>query len=104
MKKLSILFTCLICLAACKKDNATPDKPCTGSIQFQNTSENTYQVSLNGKVLRNIKGHEIYNLDALEVRYDTVKVLQLEGYLLYPTEKNYTLNVDCNQLGVVKFP
>src|SRR5690242_15588269 len=101
MRKLFLLISLSAIFVSCKKEN-TQDH-CIGHIQLINNSSNPYQVSLNGKAIANMPGGTLKVLD-VDAAYDTVKVLQLSGYILYPTEKTYMGNVECNKIMVVSFP
>lgn len=71
----------------CSK-NSDPEPP-KGTLIFKNTSLNPYQVFVNGKSVIGMQPGQTtqslpYNAGAV-----SIKVLQLEGYILYPTEKTF---------------
>lgn len=75
----------------------------TGFISLKSTSNNPYRIYINGTILTEMNGNESKNFTAKEGAY-TVRVLQLSGYILYPTDKTYNITVGCGQTISVTFP
>jgi hypothetical protein len=102
MKKFLSLLLLSIVLFSCKKES-NPVAKCTGGIQLFNNSDYPYQISVNGKAVMNLDGKKSTVITE-ESGYYTVRVLQVNGYVLYPTDKTYSGNVICNNNLVISFP
>jgi hypothetical protein len=77
----------------------------TGGINFTNHSSNPYRVYVNGNVVfDSMNGNSVKtNYLATEGNY-SIRVLQLSGFLLTPTDETFTGNVVCGGTLTVAFP
>ena len=97
------LISCALSIASlsCKKESAKP----TGSIMLVNNSSNPYDVFVNGKLeIDDMPGGSARELSAKAVGYYSVHVVQVSGYVFYPTELTYSGNVSDQSTLVVSFP
>lgn len=76
----------------------------TGQIKFVNTSTNPYRIYVNGQVYTDLNGGSIQTTGYAAVGSYNIRVLQLSGYLVTPTDKTYTGNVNCGGILTVTFP
>ena len=67
----------------------------TGTLKFTNTSSNPYRVYVNGVVVGDQPGGTVTSLRYSLTGSYTVRVLQLSGYAVTPTDKTYTGSVTC---------
>jgi hypothetical protein len=67
----------------------------TGTLKFTNTSSNPYRVYVNGVVVGDQPGGTVTSLKYSLTGSYTVRVLQLSGYAVTPTDKTYTGSVTC---------
>ena len=102
MKKLLILFSIALLFSSCTKE-----KDCEVNDSFymelNNGSNNPYDVYVNDVFLETLDGkkQETYQIPA---GYFKIKVIQVSGYLLYPTEKEYTGSVAACESYYITFP
>lgn len=76
----------------------------TGTINFINNSTYSYEVYVNGAVeYSSMNGSSAKSNLFTQGNY-TIRVLQLNGYLLTPTDETYTGNVVCGGTLNVSFP
>lgn len=76
----------------------------TGTLIFISTSTNPYQIYINGT--------EAFDMDGGTTKYKyymptgdyTIRVLQLDGYVLYPTDETFTGTLGCGQTLTTTFP
>lgn len=100
LQALAIVAATMI-LSNCSKSD---DKPKQGTFTFQNNSTNPYQVFVNGKNVVSMQpGHTSQTVTYACGSY-TVRVLQLEGYVLYPTEKTFKGSLVCGGKATISFP
>jgi hypothetical protein len=64
----------------------------SGTVRFSNTSDNPYELYINGEWEMRIDGNTFTELDLPEGKHQA-KVEQLSGYLLFPTIVGSELNV-----------
>ncbi|MBO4614846.1 MAG: hypothetical protein J5709_06990 [Bacteroidales bacterium] len=76
---------------------------CNGTIEFVNNSKNPYTVDVSGYGSFIISGNHYANKSYEPGTY-SIKVTQNSGYLFYPTEETYQVNVSCGSHDVVSFP
>ncbi|HAT76661.1 MAG TPA: hypothetical protein DCS19_07420 [Flavobacterium sp.] len=76
----------------------------TGDFMFQNTSSNPYNVYINGELIGDIDGNTTQPLYYQPIGSYTIKVVQKSGYVISPTENNFTSNLICGQTISVVFP
>lgn len=99
-KILSLVFICSIILfCSCSKE----DDCLSGTVRFSNTSDNPYNLFIDGTFQQEIPGNTFIELDLLEGQHSATAE-QVSGYLLFPTIRETTLNVfGCQEIGWV-FP
>lgn len=76
----------------------------TGKLRFVNTSSNPYRVYINGQVFTEMLGNTTRTVEYAAVASYTLRVLQLSGYAITPTDQTYTGNVTCGGTLVTTFP
>jgi len=84
----SFVMVSLVSLSGCKKDETTPNY----ELRFTNTSDNPYLIEVDG-TSNTISGNTYKNY-SLEKGTYSWKVTQQSGYVLYPTIKEGTVNLD----------
>ncbi len=75
-----------------------------GSIYIRNTSSNPYRVYLDGAEMFEMSGGTIRSLSDIKTGSYRIRVLQLSGYAIYPTDKSYNVTVTCGGTASVVFP
>lgn len=117
--KLSISIVLLFFSFSCNKDtdensnnnynnpnnpNNPPVVTCDGTLRFENYSSNPYSVTINyGHVFR-MEGRTYGEISGFDKGDYVVDVKQLSGYLIYPTEERYNVNLPCNGKALFQFP
>lgn len=100
MKQIFLLLsitTILFSGSGCQK-NAT-----AGKVRFTNNSSNPYTVYLDGTIKGTVNGN--YSQDySTTLGAHTARVVQNSGYLLYPTDKSYSVTVTSSVMAQVSFP
>lgn len=76
----------------------------TGTLSFQNTSTNPYKVFVNGVEQFDMSGKTTSALGYVKTGSYSVRVLQISGYAISPTDETYTGTVGCGQTLQVIFP
>lgn len=76
----------------------------TGTIKLINNSNNSYRVYLNDSNCCDMLGKTTKYLSHKTIGAYIVKVVQLDGYLFYPTEKIYNSNLSSGDTLTVSFP
>ncbi len=76
----------------------------TGNMRLNSTSSNPYRIYINGNAVLDMQGGSVQYWNYLPVGTYTVRVLQLSGYVLYPTDKTYSVNITCGYTTAVTFP
>ncbi len=76
----------------------------TGTFQFICSSNNPYRIYLNGIHAFDINGNSIIDSDIMPTGSYSVRVLQLSGYLVYPTDETYNVTLDCGESQSILFP
>lgn len=85
-------------------NKVTPIITATGTLTFVNTSSNPYRVYINGTATYDMSGNTTqYNYYVGTGSY-TIRVLQLSGYAVYPTDQIYTGSITCGQTLTTTFP
>lgn len=75
-----------------------------GTLTFNNTSTNPYKIFVNdGVVINSLAGNTAQTIP-YPIGNVTVRVLQLSGYVVYPTDKSYTGNLTCGGALQTTFP
>lgn len=106
MKRLSFIslvaFTALL-FSSCKKDSETAIVQ-TGTIRYNNNSSNRYEVFLDGASYGLLNGGYYWDKTSVPVGSHIVKAVQYEGYLLYPTIVENTVNLSVGSTLQFDFP
>ncbi len=76
----------------------------TGTLKFTNTSSNPYRIYINGVSTSDLPGGSIINIINLPIGAYTLRVLQLSGYALYPTDLTYNGTLTCGSTLSTTFP
>ncbi len=76
----------------------------TGTLVFNNLSSNSYRVYINGVAKFDMNGGTTQTYSYNLVGTYTLRVLQLNGYLVYPTDKTYSGNLSCGSTLTLNFP
>ena len=97
-------FTSTSPLAANTKNLATVIISETGSIQFNSTSANPYRLFINGVNVGDLPGGNSAVFQNRPVGSYTLRVLQLSGFLLTPTDLTFSGNLSCGSTLIVNFP
>jgi archaellum component FlaF (FlaF/FlaG flagellin family) len=90
-------------LAEGKKTTITNILKKSGTLTLTSTSSNPYRIFINGTAEIDLQGNATKSYILPEGTY-TVRVLQLSGYILYPTDKTYSPSISCGNTTTVKFP
>jgi len=76
----------------------------TGTLKFVNTSSNPYHIYINGVALTDLNGGGTL-FDYYEpIGAYSLRVLQISGYVLTPTDKTYTGTLTCGTTLTTTFP
>lgn len=75
-----------------------------GSLTFTNTSANPYQVFVNGASVISSQAGGSTKTISYPAGSCTVRVLQLSGYVLYPTDQSYAGTLSCGGSLTTTFP
>jgi len=107
MKTIITVFALLTLFASCKKDDsaspATTTQTNTGTIRFNNTSSNPYQVNIDGVSHGILQGKSFSDV-TVDAGTHTTEVIQQSGYLVYPTDESNTVNVASGGTISIVFP
>ena len=103
MKKVSLV--CIVTLSAllfsaCKKDTVVVQ---TGTIRYNNSSSNRYEIFLDGASL-GLLPTGYWDKTSVPVGSHIVKAIQYEGYVLYPTTVENTINLSAGSTLQFDFP
>ncbi len=87
------------------KNTMTSTVRSNGTLKITNESTNPYKVYLDGSVLiERMLGGTSATYDYVPTESYTVRVVQLSGYILYPTDKTYTKTLYCGGTLYFDFP
>lgn len=75
-----------------------------GAIKITSVSSDSYGIYINGKLSFDLKGNTYKYLANIPTGVYTIRVLQLNGYFIYPTDKTFNVNVTCGGTVSVIFP
>lgn len=75
-----------------------------GKMVFNNTSSNKYNVYVDGTFQAAMNGNSTFTILHAITGAKTVRVVQQEGYLVYPTDKTYTGTLSCGGTLTASFP
>lgn len=76
----------------------------TGALRFVNTSANPYRVYINGTAYAEMNGGTTKIVDYAVTGSYTIRVLQLSGYAVTPTDLTYTGTLTCGATLSTTFP
>ncbi len=76
----------------------------TGTLKLVNTSSNPYRVYINGTAAVEMNGGTNEMAYYVPTGAYSIRILQLSGYAVYPTDQTYNVNVGCGQTSTVTFP
>lgn len=76
----------------------------TGKIKIVSESDNPYTLYINGSNYGTIYGNSYETVEVAAWHSYSVRVLQQSGYVLYPSEYTWTINVDANYIYTRTFP
>lgn len=75
-----------------------------GNLSLTSTSSNPYKIFINGTYQFDMNGGATVTLTNLPVGAISVRVLQISGYIISPTDKTYNGTIGCSQTLQVTFP
>ncbi len=76
----------------------------TGTLKFVSSSSNPYRIYINGTPVFDMNGGTTSYRYYMPTGFYSIRVLQLSGYILYPTDKTFTGNLGCGQTMTTNFP
>jgi PKD repeat protein len=76
----------------------------TGTLKFTNTSSNPYRIYINGVSTSDLPGGSILYKYYKPIGAYTLRVLQISGYALYPTDLTYSGTLACGSTLSTTFP
>ncbi len=76
----------------------------TGTLKFVSTSSNPYRIYINGSAVFDMNGGATEIRTYMPAASYSLRVLQLSGYLIYPTDQTYTGVLGCGQTLTTTFP
>jgi len=76
----------------------------TGNVRLESTSTNPYQVYINGVPVFEMSGGSTREIYFMPIGSYSIRILQLSGYLIYPTDETYTVILGCGHTKEVIFP
>lgn len=75
-----------------------------GSLRLTSTSTNPYKIYINGNYVFDLNGGASQTVNNLPTGSISVRVLQISGYIISPTDKTYNGTIGCGQTFDVTFP
>ena len=76
----------------------------TGTLKFVNTSTNPYRIYINGAAIMDMNGGTTSYRYYQPIGAYTIRVLQLSGYVISPTDQTYSGTLSCGLTLIVTFP
>lgn len=76
----------------------------TGTLKFVNTSSNPYHIYINGVAITDLNGGSTLSDYYMPIGAYSLRVLQISGYILSPTDKTFTGTLTCGGTLLVTFP
>jgi hypothetical protein len=76
----------------------------TGTLKYVNNSTDPYQVFINGTLRFTAAGGQSYIDNYIPVGSYTIRVLQVSGYAVYPTDESFTGTLSCGATLTTTFP
>jgi hypothetical protein len=101
MKKVLLIAVLITSLLSCSKEKENPP---TGQLTFINNSNNPYKVFVNDQVVISMQPGKTTQSVYYKAGEVNIKVLQLEGYVLYPTEKTFKGKLVANTTMKTTYP
>lgn len=87
LQALAIITACIF--LSCSK-SSTPAPIPKGTLVFVNQSAYPYQVVVNGKIISDFQPGQTTHTVQYNAGSVSITVTQMEGYILYPTQKTFT--------------
>ena len=75
----------------------------TGKLKLISTSSNPYEIYIDNVKKANIQGNGTAVYD-LTTGIHKVRVLQISGYVLYPTDKTFNVDITKDNTSILQFP
>jgi hypothetical protein len=75
-----------------------------GSLVFQNVSSNPYRIFVNGQSIADLSGGGFLVVPNKPIGSYSLRVLQLSGYVLSPTDQSFTGTLNCGSSLTLSFP
>lgn len=76
-----------------------------GTLKISNTSANPYKVYVNGNLtISSLPGNSVFTLTESPAGNYTIRVVQISGYVLTPTDKTFTGVLTCGGTLTTTFP
>lgn len=76
----------------------------TGELKFFNSSTNPYKIYINGQLYTEMNGGTQKTVDFAKTGNYTIRVVQVRGYVITPTDKTYIGNLVCGGTLITNFP
>ena len=76
----------------------------TGTLKFVSTSSNPYHIYINGTAAFDMTGGTTSYEYYMPTGSYSIRVLQISGYVLYPTDITYTGTLNCGSTLLITFP
>lgn len=76
----------------------------SGYLILNNTSNNPYRVFINETPALDVPGKSTHTEEDLETGSYSVRVVQLSGYVLFPTDQTFNVNIFCGEIEHISFP
>lgn len=76
----------------------------TGTIRLVNNSANPYRIYINGLIWISSMASGTVNLPDMQARAYSIRVLQISGYAITPTDQTYTGTLTCGSTLITNFP
>lgn len=98
------IVTTLNPLTANANNEVTSVLTSTGVLKFVNTSSNPYHVYANGTLLFDVAGGQTQYSYWVPIGNYTIRVVQVSGYAVTPTDESFTGTVTCGVTLTTTFP
>ena len=111
-----VIIGLLLITTSCEKEDSNPtltnptqnisdcEKYDYGYVDFTNNSDNSYSIYIDDSYIFTLSGGYVKDDYHLDSGYHKIEVIQQEGYLLYPTTKEYTFTVTKCGNKYISFP
>lgn len=74
-----------------------------GNLKINNLYTNPYKLYINSVFVTNINANTYYSISNIPIGNYTIRMLQISGYLFYPTDETKTATVTCGSNTVITF-